>query len=232
MNRCWMALIITAALAAAAPKDGNKKKQNSPSDLDRYIQEAHRRAEAEQPESPGSLYSSNAVLTDIAADVHARRVDDIVTIVVNEQASAVSTGQTKTSRASSANSSITSLLKPLPATSKLANLLNTNTSTSLDGEGTTSRETTLTATLSARVADVLPNGDLVIEGTKTVLVNSENQVITLRGVVRPVDLSNANTVLSDNVADMELKIDGKGVVNDAIHRPMFLYRLLLGLLPF
>ncbi len=64
------------------------------------------------------------------------------------------------------------------------------------------------------------------------MVNSENQVITLRGVVRPADLSNANTVLSDNVAQMELKINGRGVVNDAIHRPMFLYRLLLGLLPF
>ncbi len=86
--------------------------------------------------------------------------------------------------------------------------------------------------MTARVIDVLPNGYLVIEGSKTILVNSENQVITIRGVVRPNDLSTANIVQSGSVAQMELKVDGKGVVNDAIHRPNFLYRLLLGALPF
>src|SRR5208283_5273349 len=113
--------------------------------------------------------------------------DDIVTILVNESASAVSTGQTKTARTSSANSSITQLARALPATGKLANLLNANSSTALDGEGTTSRETTLTATVTARVIDVLPNGYLIIEGSKTIGVNSENQVVTVRGVVRPAD---------------------------------------------
>jgi flagellar L-ring protein precursor FlgH len=79
---------------------------------------------------------------------------------------------------------------------------------------------------------VLPNGYLVIEGSKTTLVNSENQVITVRGVVRPADLSNANTVQSGSIAQLELKINGRGVVNDAIRRPNILYRILLGLLPF
>ncbi len=173
-----------------------------------------------------------AALADIATDVRARRVDDIVTVVVNEQASAVSTGQTKTSRASSANSAITSAAGQLKAAGALSNLLNLNSNRALDGEGTTSRTTTLSTALSARVTDVLPNGYLVIEGSKTVMVNSENQVVTLRGVVRPSDLSNANAVQSISVAQMELKINGRGVVNDAIHRPNFLYRLLLGLLPF
>lgn len=231
MKKLLIILLLSAALAGAKKTDRHKANAR-PSALDQYIQEAHRRAAEAQPLSPGSLYAPNAVFADIAADVRARRVDDIVTVVVNEQASAVSTGQTKTSRDSAANASVTSLLKPLPATSKLTNLLNTSSNRTLDGEGTTSRETTLTATLSARVVDVLPNGDLVIEGTKTIMVNSENQIITLRGVVRPTDLSNANTVLSDDVAEMELTINGKGVVNDAIHRPNFLYRLLLGLLPF
>lgn len=231
MKKLFIVFLLTAAVVCAK-KDNRHKGKPHLSPLDQYIQEAHRRAAEAQPLSPGSLYTPNAVFADLAADVRARRVDDLVTIVVDEQASAISTGQTKTSRDSGANASITSLLKPLPATSRLTNLINTNSSRSLDGEGTTSRQTTLTATLTARVADVLPNGDLVIEGTKTVLVNSEKQTITLRGVVRPADLSNANTVLSDNVADMELTINGKGVVNDAIHRPNFLYRLLLGLLPF
>ncbi|HLH05015.1 MAG TPA: flagellar basal body L-ring protein FlgH [Bryobacteraceae bacterium] len=236
MNRfcCILLCLVFAGALEAKPKIIKKitGEDQGPSALDQYIAEAHRRAAAAQAESPGSLFSSPATMTDLAADVKARNVDDLVTIVVNEQASAVTTGETKTSRASSANAAITSAAGALSSAGRLANLLNANSNQSLTGDGTTSRTTTLTTTLSARVVDVLPNGYLVIAGSKTTMVNSENQVITLRGVIRPNDLSNANTVVSGNIAQMELKINGKGVVNDAIRRPNFLYRLLLGLLPF
>jgi len=86
--------------------------------------------------------------------------------------------------------------------------------------------------LSARVTHVLPNGYLVLEGTKNVVVNSEHQVVTVRGVIRPADLTTGNVITSNQLAQMEIKIDGKGVVNDAIRRPNILYRILLGLLPF
>jgi flagellar L-ring protein precursor FlgH len=227
-----ISLALVVVFAATAASSDNKKNKPAPkSALDEYVKEAHRRA-ASAPDNSGSLWSPSSPLSDLGADVHARHIDDIVTILVNESASAVSTGQTKTSRTSSASSSITQLAKALPATGKLANLLNLNSATALDGEGTTSRQTTLTATLTARVIDVLPNGYLVIEGTRNVGVNSENQEVTVRGVVRPADLSNANVVLSASIGQLEVKINGKGVVNDAVHRPNFLYRLLLGLLPF
>jgi flagellar L-ring protein precursor FlgH len=208
------------------------KKEPEKSALDLYVEDAHRRAVTAGAESPGSLWSSPATMADLATDVRARSAGDMVTIVVNEQASAVSTGQTKTSRASSANASINSLAGPLAAAGQLANLASANSATSLNGSGTTLRQTTLTTTITARVTDVLPNGYLVVEGSKTLAVNSETQVITLRGVVRPADLTNANIVQSGNVAQMELKINGKGVVNDVIRRPNILYRILLGLLPF
>jgi flagellar L-ring protein precursor FlgH len=208
------------------------KKFEEPSALDEYVEQAHRRASASEAASPGSLYSGPAILSNLAIDERARSIDDIVTIVVNEQASAVSTGSTKTSRASSVNAAVTSLAGTLPAAGKLANLANANSSTTLNGQGTTSRQTTLTTTITARVTDVLPNGYLVIEGHRVVLVNSENQVVTIRGVVRPADLTNGNTVPSGSVAQMELRINGRGVVNDVIHRPNFIYRLILGLLPF
>lgn len=86
--------------------------------------------------------------------------------------------------------------------------------------------------MSARVTHVLPNGYLVLEGTKNVVVNSEHQVVTVRGVIRPADLTTGNVITSNQLAQMEIKIDGKGVVNDAIRRPNILYRILLGLLPF
>jgi flagellar L-ring protein precursor FlgH len=228
-------LVLAAALCVSTSFAGPKKllkKEPEKSALDLYIEDARRRAVSAGAESPGSLWSSPATMADLATDVRARSAGDMVTIVVNEQASAVSTGQTKTSRASSANASINSIAGPLAAAGRLANLASANSATSLDGSGTTLRQTTLTTTITARVTDVLPNGYLVVEGSKTLAVNSETQVITLRGVVRPADLTNANIVQSGNVAQMELKINGKGVVNDVIRRPNILYRILLGLLPF
>jgi flagellar L-ring protein precursor FlgH len=71
-----------------------------------------------------------------------------------------------------------------------------------------------------------------VEGTRKIAINSENQTITVRGVIRPIDLDTTNSVLSARLAQMEIQVDGKGVVTDAVHRPNILYRLLLGLLPF
>jgi flagellar L-ring protein precursor FlgH len=118
------------------------------------------------------------------------------------------------------------------SSSSLANLLGVTGSTTLNGSGTTSRDTTLTTNISARVIAVLPNGYLVVDAVKDVQVDSEHQLISIRGVVRPADITTANTVSSDKVAEMEIHVNGKGVINDAIHRPNFLYRLILGLLPF
>ncbi|HTP88043.1 MAG TPA: flagellar basal body L-ring protein FlgH [Bryobacteraceae bacterium] len=228
-----LCLAISLCLAlAASPKKNKNSDPTAKTPLDLYIEQAHRRAATSPQDDPGSLWAGATPLGDLGADVRARHIDDIVTILVAESASAVSTGTTKTSRASAATSSVTQLAKALPASSKLANLLNSKTNTSLDGEGTTSRQTTLDTTLTARVIDVLPNGYLVIEGSKMIGVNSENQVVTVRGVVRPADLSNANVVQSSSVGQLEVRINGKGVVNDAARRPNILYRIILGLLPF
>jgi len=232
------ALLFCAAASfsspvAAAPKSKKKDQPKTPSALDRYIEQAS------QPEIPntqtataGSLWTPSAWYSDLAADQRARRVDDIVTIVVQESASAVSTGATQTSRKSSAQSSITALAGVTKAAGPWANLANLGGQTTLDGQGTTSRTTTLTTTVSARVTHVLRNGNLVLEGTKNVGINSENQTITVRGVIRPIDLDTTNTVLSARLAQMEIQVNGKGVVADAVHRPNILYRLLLGILPF
>jgi len=223
------ALLLTAPVGANTKKP--KKKEPAPSALDIYIKQARTRT-PESGASAGSLWSPSSRFNDLGSDLRAAYVDDIVTILVNEQTSAVSQGVTKTSRASSASASVTAFGKALKATSPWANLAGSNGSQSLDGEGTTSRTTTLTSTLAARVIGFLPNGYLIVEGVKTLDVNSENQVVSVRGVVRPLDLNADNTVSADRLADVEVKVNGKGVVNDVVRRPNFLYRLLLGLLPF
>jgi flagellar L-ring protein precursor FlgH len=219
--------------AADASKDKKKQKPPEPTPLDIYIKDAYRDYALPAAAQPaGSMWWLNALFSNLAMDVKASRVDDIVTIVVAETFSAVATGDVKTQRQSTVQSGITAAAGIKKATSALANLANANSQSQLQGQGETSRGAVLTANLSARVTHVLPNGYLVIEGTKRVQVSSENQVVTVRGVIRPVDLDPTNTVASNRIAQMEIQVNGKGVVNDSIHRPNFLYRLILGILPF
>jgi flagellar L-ring protein FlgH len=182
--------------------------------------------------SPGSLYVAGGRLADFTRDLRATQVDDIITIVVSESLSAVSSGVTNTSRKSSATSNIAALAGAVSPAARLANPLNVSGNQQLQGQGQTTRNMTLATTISARVVEVSPNGTMTVEGTKEIGVNSEKQTIIVRGLVRPTDLNTANTISSNQVANLQIKVNGKGVVGDAIRRPNFLYRLLLGILPF
>ncbi len=226
-------VFFLCALPGAADAKTKKPKAPQPTALDQYIKEAlsHEDATPAQP-TAGSLWTSASRFTDLGSDLRAIHVNDLVTIVVNENATAVANGATQTSRASTLGSSVTQLGGIKSPTGGLVNLANSSTTTALNGSGTTSRGATLTTTLSARVTHVLPNGYLVLEGTKDVQVNSEFQQISLRGIIRPIDLDTANTVNSTAIAQMELRINGKGVVGDAIRRPNIIYRFIMGLLPF
>jgi flagellar L-ring protein FlgH len=218
---------------AVAPLFAQKKPASDkvPS-LDEYVREINQKAQQSLASSPGSMFVSTGRLADSVRDLRAGQVLDLVTIVITDNTSALSTGDTNSSRKSTENAAVTSLFGIKSATGALANLANSSNAMQLQGQGTTSRGTTLSATVTAEVTNVLPNGNLVITGRKEILVNSEKQIITVRGIVRPDDLSPVNSIPSDRVARMEILINGKGVVNDAIKRPNFLYRLFLGLLPF
>jgi flagellar L-ring protein precursor FlgH len=225
-------LPIACAAAPAGAATKKKPKPPEPTALERYVEQATAAARAANDASPGSLWSSGALLTDLARDLLASRVNDTVTVLVAENASAVSTGNVQTARTSSATASITGLAGPQKAAGTLANLLGTSGNQQLQGSGTIGRTTVISTTLGTRVVNVLPNGYLVIEGVKEIKVSSEEQLITVRGVVRPADLGPNNVVQSDLIAQLEVSVNGKGVVGDAIRRPNFLYRALLGLLPF
>lgn len=225
----WLLAVLVAAPAGARKKE---PRASADTPLDRYVQEAASRTGDARLSTPGSLWTPSSRLADPARDVRASQVDDIVTIVVSEQSAATATGATKTARASKVNHSVTALGGLTRAKGPWANLAGASGQSSLDGQGTTSRQTTMTTTLTARVTAVLPNGNLVLSAAKDVEVNSEHQEVIVRGVIRPTDLGPDNQVGSDRLAQLEVRIRGKGVINDAVRRPFFLYRLLMGLLPF
>ncbi len=183
-------------------------------------------------QSPGSLFTAAGPLAGAARDVRANAPGDLVTIVVSDQASASATGGTNTSRQSTGKAQITSLAGALAAGNPLGNLLDFSNERKIQGQGETTRAMALTTTISARVVAKTPNGLLALEGMKETVVNSERQTIVVRGLIRPFDVTPGNIVRSDQIADLTLEVNGKGVVNDAIKRPFVLYRILLGLLPF
>lgn len=234
-------LVSAAAQAGLIPGLGggssDKKKQQKPAEqsaLDQYLKTVPPApAGAADTAAPGAIWSPESRLADLGRDLRASQVDDVVTIVVTESINAVASGASTTERASSANSSIaSSALGKSSVANALSNLATLSGDQKLNGTGTTSRAATFTTTMTARVIRVMPGGLLLIQGDKNIQINSETQAITIRGLVRTADISTTNTVASTQIGDLEVKLNGKGVVGDAVRRPNALYRVLLGILPF
>ena len=152
--------------------------------------------------------------------------------MVADRAAASSKGDVKSSRASSANYTVGALAGLTRTPGPWSDLAKASGQHDLQGQGSTSRENTTVTTLSARITHVLPNGTMIISGDKSVTINSELQTVRVRGLIRREDISAGNTIASDRIAELEMTINGRGVVGDAIKRPFILYRILLGLLPF
>ena len=229
------ALIATLLLALASPLWAASQGDDTDfkiSPLEEYLRQARANGTKMTPAGP-SLFSPTAPNLFLFVDVKARSVNDIVTIQIIENASASNTANTSTDRDGEANASAPSFFGLERGVSALsfASILQGLSDLSFNGQGTTSRSGTLIASLSARVVEVLPNGDLVVEGTKLVTINQESHRLTLRGVARSRDVSPSNLVLSTSIAHMEVKFDGKGVVTDA-NEPGFFYKLFRLITPF
>ncbi len=180
-----------------------------------------------------SLFSEAAPNLFLFRDFKARTVNDIVTIQIVESATASNSANTSTNKNGDVSVSAPNVLGLEKGKSALsfANILSGASALNFAGTGSTSRTGQLQAFVSARVVEVLPNGDLVIEGTKEVTINRERQILNIRGLVRSRDVSANNVVFSTSIANMEVKFDGKGIVSDA-NKPGFLYKLFQWVTPF
>jgi flagellar L-ring protein precursor FlgH len=100
-----------------------------------------------------------------------------------------------------------------------------------EGDGSTTRSGDLTAYITCRVTDVMPNGNLRIVGTREVLVNHENQVIILSGMIRPRDIGSNNVIRSIFVSDAKIAYSGTGVIDDR-QRPGWMANFFEAVWPF
>lgn len=198
-------------------------------------------------ESTGSLYASRSMFNDFFIDTKARKVGDIVTVEISESSKATNSADTKTGRDSSLEAGIDTLFgienwyenkvldnipKDLPRPNPFGNpSVKGSMSSDFNGSGSTSRSGDLSAFITCRVTELLPNGNLVIVGSREILVNNETQMIILSGVIRPRDINDNNVILSTFISNAKIAYSGSGIVNDR-QRPGWLANLLNSVWPF
>lgn len=152
-----------------------------------------------------SLWKDGA--RSLYADRKAIREGDVLTVLIFESTTASSRADTKTGKSESASTKpgVGPLLSLLPEWS-------VSGKTGSQASGSTTRSGTLVGKISVVVKEVLPNGNLRVEGTRTIGVNGEKERIVLTGIVRPEDISTENTVPSTAIAQAEIHYEGKGPV--------------------
>ena len=185
-------------------------------------------AQVDSSKNEGSLYGTKS--QSLIGARTAMGKGDIVTIIISEASAAqftASTTATKkdTNSTDKTNSSILNWLK-LPLTGALLGANSSAANSSVAGAGTTSGATNFTARISALVKEVLPNGNLVLEGTRDLKLNKETQQIVISGIVRRDDVRPDNTVLSENMAMAEIRSMGTGGVIADRQRRGILTRLV------
>jgi flagellar L-ring protein precursor FlgH len=167
------------------------------------------------PRTDGAIYQAGQQM-ELFADLKARRVGDVLTIKLNEVTAASKSAVTKTKKATAvANTGPTIFGKTI--TTKGVPIMNTsmNGSDSFDGEGASTQSNSLAGSLTVTVTDVQANGNLVVQGDKTLKLNQGDEYVHIAGVIRPADIATDNTVTSDRIADAHISYSGKGVVDSS-----------------
>jgi len=187
------------------------------------------------PMSPGAIWTGDE--SNWIADLRAQNVGDIVTVIILEKASASKEASTETDRDSGIKAGFPTFFglekKVVENNPNLdpANLIEANIQNNFKGSGKTTRKENLLATLTTQVIKVYPNGNMKIRGGKSVVVNNENQIIYLTGIIRPSDVSAANEVDSSKILNARIAYTGKGVISDK-QRPGWLGRIVDRVWPF
>lgn len=176
------------------------------------------REPAPTPASANSLWRQGA--RAFFADQRAGRVGDILTVLITIDDSAVTSNSTNTSRSNSIAAGIPNLLglesslgKLLPGGYDPAKAITTNTDTSATGSGAVNRSEKINLTMAAMVTQVLPNGLLVIQGDQQVKTNNEMRELTISGIVRPEDITAANTIKNTQIAEARINYGGQGDIS-------------------
>lgn len=200
-------VMVVAVLSTAAPTAGQQADYDD--GYARYLEGARQGGTGRAP-----------WMMDLTSDLRARHVNDLVTIRVVESLSASGSAESNVGKSGSASATF-----PGAIGTHLGRVLPMSTSTGFNGSGGTTRTTELFATLTARVTEVLPSGDLVVEGLREVDINGDRSVVVLSGVIRASDIQPGNVILSTQVGQLRIQSLSQGLMRDSL-TPGWLVRIL------
>ena len=190
---------------------------------------------AVQPASynPNSLWRNGA--RGFFKDQRAHQIGDILTVAVNITDKAIIDNQTQRSRTSSDDSGVDNFFGksklPILNATLPTRIFTADSNTSLDGKGSVNRSEALQTNVAAVVTQVLPNGNLVVEGKQEIRVNFEMRELIVAGIVRPEDIQSDNTIDSSKIAQARISYGGRGQITD-VQQQRYGSQVLDVLLPF
>jgi flagellar L-ring protein precursor FlgH len=221
---CALGFLLIAVPVMA----GQEKEEKPPKASDNYDELYARYLKAARTLPVTATAPDSNWMTGLMPDLRARHVNDLVTVRVVESISAVGSADANLDKNGSASASLTHLFglesvypKWLDPTSLVAGSSNTN----FKGGGSTTRSGDLTAVMTTRVIEVLPNGDLSLEGVREVDINGDIQILVLTGVVRTADIGPGNVVPSTAVGQMRIRYFGRGLMKDNL-KPGWIVRVM------
>jgi len=185
---------------------------------------------------PNSLWQTGS--RAFFKDQRATKIGDILTVNINITDSAALDNSTSRSRSAKEGAAANALLgyeqslgQILPEAINPGSLIDADSNSSSTGEGQVSRSEAINTTVAAVITQILPNGNLVIQGKQEVRLNFEMREVLVSGVVRPEDISNQNTVLHTQIAEARISYGGRGQITD-VQQPRYGQQLYDILFPF
>ena len=182
------------------------------------VQQAYLPAPESRPASDNSLWRTGA--RTFFGDQRARRVGDILTVSIDIDDRAQTSNSTNRARSNDASGGVTnffglenSLGRAFPGGFDPANMVGTEGQVNASGSGSVNRSEQVSLTVAAVVTDVLSNGNLVIQGRQEVRTNREVRELTVAGIVRPEDISSANTIAHTQIAEARISYGGRGDIS-------------------
>ena len=201
------------------------------------VENVNQNIKATEVNADGSLWRDNCSFSALFVNTKARKVGDIVTVRIVESSRATNEASTKTGRKSSISGSMDNffnLEKRYPGGHPFFNPfagVKGGIESDFDGSGSTQRSGNLIASMTVRITEILPGGNLKIKGTREVKINYDVQLITLSGIVRPRDISPDNEILSTYISDAKIEYSGTGIIDNR-QRPGWLAGIFNIIWPF
>jgi flagellar L-ring protein precursor FlgH len=216
----WRTLLFSLWLVAAsiAPAHAQKKSDNYDQVFEAYLAAAR---------ATPATTATTPWMASLFGDLRARAVNDLVTVHVVENVAATGSADSTLDKNSSANAATGRIFGIDPKFADWfdpSGLAAFSASTAFQGGGQTTRNGALSAVVTARVVEVMPNGDLVLEGVREIDINGDRQIIVLSGIVRPVDIGRGNVVPSTAIGQMRIRYFGRGLIKDNLS-PGWLIRI-------